>query len=135
LHVYLSHRRFPATDLLATILFSRLRLRLPKVFSAFSFSLLNFILIYFVSHACYIPFLLRTPLFDYPNNIRGDVEIVKALIVELPPSSCHFPSHSSRYSPSAPCFIFLAYSSILIEVLLTDYTASLPSHHHNNITS
>jgi len=47
--------------------------------------------------------VLHAPWFPYhPNNIRWIVQVMKLLIMQSPPASCHFLPRRSKYSPQHP---------------------------------
>jgi hypothetical protein len=65
------------------------------------FSNRNIVCITHLSHACYI-FRPSHPLwFDRPNN-RWSVQVMKLLIMQSSPVSCHFLPLMSKYSPQHP---------------------------------
>jgi hypothetical protein len=55
---------------------------------------------FFISHACYMP--RPSPWFDHPHNIWWSVQVIKLLIVQSPPASCHFLPLRSKYCPQRP---------------------------------
>jgi hypothetical protein len=52
-----------------------------------------------LSDACHIPCPPHSPWLDLLNDISGWVQIMKFLIVQLPPFSCYFIPLRSKYSP------------------------------------
>jgi hypothetical protein len=50
-----------------------------------------------LSYACYVPRLFHVPSFHYPNNILWSVQVMKLLIMQSSPASCHFLPLRSAY--------------------------------------
>jgi hypothetical protein len=59
-------------------------------------------ILYSFSHACYMLHSPHLPWFDRPNNIWRSMLVMKLLIMQYSPASCHFLSIRSKYSPQHP---------------------------------
>jgi hypothetical protein len=54
---------------------------------------------FLVSNSCYMSHPSHPPWFDHPNNIWWTVQIMKLLIMQSSPASCHLLPLRSKYSP------------------------------------
>jgi len=90
---------------------------IPKIHSDITlpsmpgFSNQNFVCVSHLSHACNMPHPSHLPWLDYLNNIWWSIHIMKLLIMQSSPSSCHFLPLGSKYSqcpifrhPQSECF-------------------------------
>jgi len=68
----------------------------------FKFSDQNLVSISHLSHACYMSQTSHSTSFDHPNNIWWSVKVVKLIIIQSSPASCHFLPLKSKYSPQMP---------------------------------
>jgi len=62
----------------------------------------NFVYVSRLSHACYMPLPSYPPWLDYPDNIWWTVQVMKFLIMQPSPASCHFLFLRSKYSLHHP---------------------------------
>jgi hypothetical protein len=69
---------------------------------SFRISHQNLVLFSLLSHACYMPRPPHPPWLDLPNDIWGWVQIMKFLIVQLPPFPRHLIPLRSKYSSQNP---------------------------------
>ena len=58
----------------------------------------------FLPNECYMPILSYWPWFHQSNNVWCVVQIMKLLIMQFSPVSCHFLSFVPKYFLSAPSF-------------------------------
>jgi hypothetical protein len=75
--------------------------RSSEWFLSFGLSRQNLVHFSVISHACNMSSRLHSPWFDLPNYILGWVQIMKLLIVQLPPFSCYFIPLRSRLTINA----------------------------------
>jgi hypothetical protein len=68
----------------------------------FRFSDLNFVRIFHLSHACYMPRPTHPPRFDHPNNTWWSVNVMKPLIMQSCQASRYFLPLRSKHSPQLP---------------------------------
>jgi len=57
---------------------------------------------FLISIVCYMPHPSHPPWFDHPNNIWWSVQVMKLLIIQSSPASCHFFPPRFKYSPQLP---------------------------------
>jgi hypothetical protein len=57
---------------------------------------------YSSTHSCYMPNESHPPWLDNSNYTLRRVQIMKPLIMQFSPNSCHFISLRSKYSPQHP---------------------------------
>jgi hypothetical protein len=63
------------------------------------------------SHACYMPCPSHPTWLDHSNYVWWGVQVMKLLIMQFSPLSCHFVPVRTKYSPQHP--VSLAYPLIL----------------------
>jgi hypothetical protein len=83
------------------ILSTHLRLCLPSSLLPSSFPT-KFLYEFLAIHLCYMPFPSRPPLLDHSNYTWRRVQVMNLLIMQFSPTSCHFISLRSEYSPQHP---------------------------------
>jgi hypothetical protein len=84
-----------------------------------------------ILHACYMPFPSHPPSYDHPNYILRRVRVMKLLIMQFSPASCHFIPLRSKYFVSTlfPNTLSLCYSGyvrdhILLYILIVTFLDS-----------
>jgi hypothetical protein len=76
--------------------------RYPEWTLSFGFSHQTPVHFPLLSHACHMSRPPNSPLFDLPNNICGQIQIMKILIVQLPSFFCYFIPVRSKYFSQNP---------------------------------
>jgi hypothetical protein len=82
------------------IVFTHLVLVFLVVFFLLAFPSKSYVHL-FSPHSCYIPYP-SLPWLDYSNYTWRRVQVMKLLIIQCCPTSCHFISLWSKYSPQHP---------------------------------
>jgi hypothetical protein len=49
------------------------------------------------------------PSFDHPNNIWSSVQVMKLLVIQSSPASCHFLPFRYKHSPQHPVLKYPQY--------------------------
>jgi hypothetical protein len=62
----------------------------------------NILYAFLFPHSCYMPFPSHPPWFDNSNYTWRRVQAMKLLLMQFSPTSCHFISLLSKYSPQHP---------------------------------
>lgn len=78
----------PISLIYILVLHFRLRVSFPS--ATFSFSDWNFVCLWQLIHACYMPCPFHSPSFHHPRNILWIVQTVELLIVSKSPLSRYF---------------------------------------------